>query len=125
MEGFSSFWATSDGVGRLVALLLLAMSVSSWVTICWKAWVLRRARRDIERAVQGQVQRAHAPAHVLRRGPGAQQHRGGAQLPAAVGQRVGKTIGLAQHRQAAVVALVLPGPLHVSCSTALRATRDA
>ena len=51
MEGFSSFWATSDGVGRLVALLLLAMSVSSWVTICWKAWVLRRARRDIERAV--------------------------------------------------------------------------
>ncbi len=51
MEGFSSFWATSDGVGRLVALLLLAMSVASWVTICWKAWLLQRARHDIERAV--------------------------------------------------------------------------
>jgi len=51
MEGFGTFWATSDGVGRIVALLLLAMSVSSWVTILWKLWVLRRARRDIERGV--------------------------------------------------------------------------
>jgi biopolymer transport protein ExbB len=51
MEGFSAFWATSDGVGRAVALLLLAMSISGWVTIVWKAWVLRRARRDIERGV--------------------------------------------------------------------------
>jgi biopolymer transport protein ExbB len=51
VEGFGTFWATSDGVGRIVALLLLAMSVSSWVTILWKLWVLRRARRDIERGV--------------------------------------------------------------------------
>jgi biopolymer transport protein ExbB len=51
MEGFGTFWATSDGVGRIVALLLLAMSVSSWVTILWKLWVLKRARRDIERGV--------------------------------------------------------------------------
>ncbi|HET9977314.1 MAG TPA: MotA/TolQ/ExbB proton channel family protein [Burkholderiaceae bacterium] len=51
MEGIGTFWATSDGVGRLVALLLLAMSVSSWVTILWKLWVLKRARRDIERGV--------------------------------------------------------------------------
>jgi len=51
VEGFSSFWATSDGIGRAVALLLLAMSVASWVTILWKGWVLQRARRDIERAV--------------------------------------------------------------------------
>ncbi|HET9820889.1 MAG TPA: MotA/TolQ/ExbB proton channel family protein [Burkholderiaceae bacterium] len=51
MEGFSAFWATSDAVGRAVAVLLLAMSVASWVTIVWKGWVLQRARRDIERAV--------------------------------------------------------------------------
>jgi biopolymer transport protein ExbB len=51
MEGVGTFWATSDGVGRIVALLLLAMSVASWVTILWKLWVLKRARRDIERGV--------------------------------------------------------------------------
>jgi biopolymer transport protein ExbB len=51
VDGFASFWDDSDAIGRAVALLLLAMSVSSWVTILWKGWVLRRARRDIERAV--------------------------------------------------------------------------
>ena len=51
MEGFGTFWNASDVIGRAVALLLLAMSVSSWVTILWKLWVLKRARRDIERAV--------------------------------------------------------------------------
>jgi biopolymer transport protein ExbB len=34
-----------------VAALLLAMSVSAWVVIFWKGWVLRRARRDLVRAV--------------------------------------------------------------------------
>jgi biopolymer transport protein ExbB len=47
----SNFWDSSDGVGRTVAVLLLLMSVASWVTICWKAWVLTRARNDIDRAV--------------------------------------------------------------------------
>jgi biopolymer transport protein ExbB len=51
MDGFNTFWNGSDAIGRAVALLLLAMSVASWVTILWKAWVLRRARRDIARAV--------------------------------------------------------------------------
>jgi biopolymer transport protein ExbB len=51
MQGFETFWNASDGVGRAVAALLLAMSVASWVTILWKAWVLNRARRDIDRAV--------------------------------------------------------------------------
>jgi biopolymer transport protein ExbB len=51
MDGFSAFWDASDAIGRSVALLLLAMSVASWVTILWKAWVLQRARRDIARAV--------------------------------------------------------------------------
>jgi len=51
MEGIERFWSSSDPIGRAVALLLLAMSVSAWVVILWKAWVLRRAEADIERAV--------------------------------------------------------------------------
>jgi biopolymer transport protein ExbB len=51
MEGFTEFWTRGDMVTRAVSLLLLAMSVSAWVLIFWKGWVLRRARRDIERAV--------------------------------------------------------------------------
>jgi biopolymer transport protein ExbB len=51
MQGLSQFWAASDGVGRAVALLLLAMSVSAWVLILWKGWVLRRVAGDIARAV--------------------------------------------------------------------------
>ena len=47
MGGFGSFWTESDGVGRAVTLLLLAMSVGAWVTILWKSWVLRRALHDV------------------------------------------------------------------------------
>ena len=36
-----------DAVTRAVAALLLAMSVASWVVILWKAWLLRRASRDV------------------------------------------------------------------------------
>ncbi|QCB47986.1 MotA/TolQ/ExbB proton channel family protein [Hydrogenophaga sp. PAMC20947] len=39
-----------DAVSRSVALLLLAMSVASWVVILWKGWLLRRAGRDLQRA---------------------------------------------------------------------------
>ena len=39
--------AQADALGRAVALLLLAMSVSSWVVILWKAWLLRRAAADL------------------------------------------------------------------------------
>jgi len=48
---FTAFWAQSDPVGRGVALLLLAMSVSAWALILWKTWLLRRARRGLARAV--------------------------------------------------------------------------
>ncbi|NCT83128.1 MAG: MotA/TolQ/ExbB proton channel family protein [Comamonadaceae bacterium] len=47
----ADFWAQSDLVGRAVALLLLAMSVSAWALILWKTWLLRRARRGLVRAV--------------------------------------------------------------------------
>lgn len=40
-----------DGVSRAVALLLLAMSVGSWVVIFWKSWLLHRAGRDVVRCV--------------------------------------------------------------------------
>lgn len=40
----------SDAVGRAVALLLLVMSVASWVVLLWKAWLLRRAGADVARA---------------------------------------------------------------------------
>ena len=51
MTGFAAFWEQGDFITRAVALLLLAMSVSAWVTIVWKSWLLRRARLGIARAV--------------------------------------------------------------------------
>jgi biopolymer transport protein ExbB len=47
MEGLAHFWDRADGVARAVALLLLLMSVTAWVVIVWKAWVLRRVARDV------------------------------------------------------------------------------
>jgi len=51
MAGVEQFWAQGDAVIRAVAVLLLAMSVSAWVIIFWKSWLLRRVRRDIARGV--------------------------------------------------------------------------
>jgi len=39
-----------DAVTQFVAVLLLAMSVASWVVILWKAWLLRRAAADVARS---------------------------------------------------------------------------
>ena len=46
-QGLLQTLAQADALGRVVALLLLAMSVSSWVVIVWKAWLLRRAAKDV------------------------------------------------------------------------------
>jgi biopolymer transport protein ExbB len=51
MSGFSAFWSQGDFITRSVAALLLLMSVSAWVVIFWKAWLLRRVRVDLSRAV--------------------------------------------------------------------------
>jgi biopolymer transport protein ExbB len=51
VQGLEHFWSQNDGVGRAVAVLLLAMSVAAWVLILWKAWLLQRAVTDIVRAV--------------------------------------------------------------------------
>lgn len=37
-----------DAISLGVALLLLAMSVASWVVILWKGWLLRRAVSDVQ-----------------------------------------------------------------------------
>jgi len=44
------FWQ-GDALTRGVALLLLAMSVASWVVILWKSWLLQRANGDVVRCV--------------------------------------------------------------------------
>lgn len=44
------FWQ-GDALTRGVALLLLAMSVASWVVILWKSWLLQRASVDVARCV--------------------------------------------------------------------------
>ena len=44
-------FSQGDAVTQLVALLLLAMSVGSWVVILWKSWLLQRARLDVARCV--------------------------------------------------------------------------
>jgi biopolymer transport protein ExbB len=42
-------FSQGDAVTRLVATLLLLMSVASWVVIFWKGWLLRRALGDVAR----------------------------------------------------------------------------
>ncbi len=49
--GFEHFWAQGDAITRSVAALLLLMSVSAWVVILWKGWLLRRVHVDLQRAV--------------------------------------------------------------------------
>ena len=51
MDDVVNFWGQGDWVLRSVTMLLLGMSVSAWVLIFWKVWVLNRARLDLRRAV--------------------------------------------------------------------------
>ena len=39
-----------DTVSTAVAVLLLVMSVGSWVVLLWKGWLLQRATRDVSRS---------------------------------------------------------------------------
>jgi biopolymer transport protein ExbB len=47
---FTDLFRQGDAVTQVVAVLLLAMSVSSWVVILWKAWLLQRAGGDVARS---------------------------------------------------------------------------
>ena len=50
MNVIQLFWQ-GDGVSKAVALLLLSMSVGSWVIILWKSWLLQRASADVARCI--------------------------------------------------------------------------
>jgi biopolymer transport protein ExbB len=45
------FLKQSDGIGKFIAVLLLLMSVASWVVIFWKAWVIKRAVPDVTKSI--------------------------------------------------------------------------
>jgi biopolymer transport protein ExbB len=47
---FISLMTQGGVVSQLVAVLLLAMSVASWVVILWKSWLLQRALIDVARS---------------------------------------------------------------------------
>jgi len=47
---FLSLMTQGGIVSQLVAILLLAMSVASWVVIFWKTWLLHRAAGDVARS---------------------------------------------------------------------------
>jgi biopolymer transport protein ExbB len=47
---FLELFRRGDAITQVVAVLLLVMSVSSWVVILWKAWVLQRATGDVARS---------------------------------------------------------------------------
>ena len=44
-------FAATDALGRAVALLLLAMSVTTWVLVFYKGWLLHRAARSLPLAM--------------------------------------------------------------------------
>ena len=52
MDGIEHFWNQGDAITRLVASVLILMSISAWFVIVWKGWLLNRVRCDIGRAVQ-------------------------------------------------------------------------
>ncbi len=52
MNGLMHLWEQGDAVGKAVALMLLLMSISAWVVIFWKSWLLNRARRDLVKGAQ-------------------------------------------------------------------------
>ena len=47
----SDFWLHSDAFSLMLALVLLVLSVASWVVIFWKWRLLRRVRLDVRRSV--------------------------------------------------------------------------
>jgi biopolymer transport protein ExbB len=47
---FVSLMTQGGAVSVMVAVVLLAMSIASWVVILWKAWLLKRAMGDVARS---------------------------------------------------------------------------
>jgi biopolymer transport protein ExbB len=61
----AQMFAQADTVIRFVGLLLLAMSVASWVVILWKGWLLRRATTDVGRSTAAFWQASSVPEAQL------------------------------------------------------------
>lgn len=55
-----------DTATQTVTVVLLAMSVGSWVIILWKTWLLRRAGGDVARSVAAFWQSASAPDALVK-----------------------------------------------------------
>lgn len=47
MDNVTAWIQATDAVGMAVAALLLMMSLTAWVLIVWKSWVLHRVRADL------------------------------------------------------------------------------
>lgn len=45
------WWQQGDAVARATALLLLALSVASWVVIAWKLWFMAASHRRVHAAI--------------------------------------------------------------------------
>ena len=54
----------SDWVHRAVTLVLLAMSVASWVLLLYKTWLLAQASKDVPRSLAAFWQASHWPQAV-------------------------------------------------------------
>lgn len=65
MDAFH-WWRQGDAVTQGTALLLLGMSVASWVVIVWKLRLLRRASADVARCVAAVWQAPSLPEAALR-----------------------------------------------------------
>ena len=59
-------WSQADAMGRWVAIVLIAMSITTWVVILWKAWWLWSAGRTWPQA-QATVWQASDWSDALRR----------------------------------------------------------
>ena len=59
---FFDLMTQGGAVSQIVAVLLLAMSVASWVVILWKAWLLQRATGDVARSTAAFWQSASVDA---------------------------------------------------------------
>lgn len=62
MTGLSHLWGQGDPISKGVALMLLLMSISAWVVIFWKGWLLARARRGLASGVSAFWQAADLAA---------------------------------------------------------------
>jgi biopolymer transport protein ExbB len=58
---FMSLMTQGGGVSVMVAVLLLLMSIASWVVILWKAWLLKRAVGDVARSTEAFWQSVSIP----------------------------------------------------------------